>query len=108
MIGFRIEKDIERIQEFSENHKEKERVRQTALLAYLVEQKSSIVLDKKEPGADGKSVLERAQETACSRPNPGRNDLSRQTEHLFYGRYPLSIKPSDDATRITRKISHHK
>lgn len=80
MIGFRIEKDIEeRIQRvLRKTTRKKSEFARTALLAYLVEQEKLLsLLDRKQPGADGKSVLERAQETGLFPAKP-RRERSKQ------------------------------
>lgn len=75
MIGFRVEKDVEaRIQRvLRKTTRKKSEFARAALLAYLVEQEKLLtLLDKKQPGAGGKSVLERAQETGLLPGKPRR------------------------------------
>ncbi len=81
MIGFRVEKDIEeRIQRvLRKTTRKKSEFARTALLTYLVEQERLLsLLDKKQPNADSKSVLERAQETGLF-PSKPRRERSKQT-----------------------------
>jgi predicted transcriptional regulator len=81
MIGFRVEKDIEeRIQRvLRKTTRKKSEFARTAILTYLVEQERLLsLLDKKQPNADSKSVLERAQETGLF-PSKPRRERSKQT-----------------------------
>jgi predicted transcriptional regulator len=80
MIGFRVEKDVEdRIERvLRKTTRKKSEFARTALLAYLVEQEKLLsLLDRKEPDADSKSVLERAQETGLF-PSKPRRERSKQ------------------------------